>query len=62
MVQEKQPDYVSAQPGTVSWEELSPEEKMDRRFAAWLAAERIKFVSADAEADNRRRHRPWCEG
>jgi hypothetical protein len=33
-----------------SWDKLTPDQKMDRRFAAWLAADDIEFASAEAEA------------
>lgn len=33
----------------IAWNKLSPEEKMERRFAAWLAAEDHQFVSVEAE-------------
>ena len=32
-----------------SWQALTPDEKMERRFAAWLAASGIKFASPEAE-------------
>ena len=38
-----------------AWQKLSPDEKMERRFAAWLAAEDIEFASPEAEADYKAR-------
>lgn len=32
------------------WKTLSPEEKLERRFAAWLSPKDIQFVSPEAEA------------
>ena len=32
-----------------SWKALTPEEKMERRFAAWNAAESINFASKQTE-------------
>src|SRR3974390_3409647 len=32
------------------WDKLTPDEKMERRFAAWLSTEGIEFASPEAEA------------
>ena len=32
------------------WEKLTPEQKREKRLAAWLAAEGVKFASPAAEA------------
>lgn len=37
------------------WRELSPDEKLQRRLAAWLAAPGIKFATPEAEADYKAR-------
>lgn len=37
------------------WNELTPDEKLQKRIDAWLAAPDIKFVSPQAEADYRAR-------
>lgn len=34
-----------------AWEDLSPDEKIERRFAAWLDTSRIKFSTVEAKAD-----------
>ncbi len=41
--------------GEAPWETLSPAEKLERRFAAWLAADGIKFAGPAAEADYKSR-------
>lgn len=33
-----------------NWQKLSPEEKAERRFAAWLSPEGVQFASPEAEA------------
>ena len=33
-----------------AWAELTPHEKRERRFASWISAEGIRFVSPEAEA------------
>ncbi|HLB27629.1 MAG TPA: uroporphyrinogen decarboxylase family protein [Dehalococcoidales bacterium] len=33
-----------------AWEKLTPEQKREKRLAAWLAAEGVKFASPEAEA------------
>ncbi len=40
-----------------SWETLTPDEKLERRFDAWNAAEGINFTSQQAEEDYRARTR-----
>ncbi len=37
------------------WQEMTPDEKLQRRIDAWLAAPGINFVSAQAEADYKAR-------
>ncbi len=37
------------------WEALTPDEKMERRFAAWRAAQGIEFVSPEAEQEYKAR-------
>src|SRR3990172_12376249 len=40
---------------------LSPDEKMDRRFDAWLAAEGISFASKEAERDYKARVKRFAD-
>lgn len=43
------------------WKSLSPDEKMNRRFEAWLAAPGIEFVSPQAEKDYKTRVRRFTD-
>lgn len=38
-----------------AWQTLSPEEKLERRFAGWLSPQGVQFASSEAEADYRAR-------
>ncbi|HLB28490.1 MAG TPA: uroporphyrinogen decarboxylase family protein, partial [Dehalococcoidales bacterium] len=44
-----------------AWKALSPDEKMDRRFDAWLAAEGISFASKEAERDYKARVKRFAD-
>lgn len=41
------------------WPELSPEEKLERRFEAWLSAEGIDFATPEAEEVYRAAPAEW---
>lgn len=43
------------QVGSASWKKLTPDEKMEKRLAAWAAADGIKFASSQAEKDYKAR-------
>jgi uroporphyrinogen-III decarboxylase len=46
---------TDSETGEAPWETLTPDEKLERRFAAWLAADGIKFATAEAEASYKSR-------
>ncbi|MEK7353889.1 MAG: uroporphyrinogen decarboxylase, partial [Chloroflexota bacterium] len=44
-----------------SWKTLTPDEKLQRRFQAWLAADGINFVSPDAARDYKARAKRFAD-
>ncbi|MEE8413158.1 MAG: uroporphyrinogen decarboxylase family protein [Dehalococcoidales bacterium] len=46
---------ISTETTETPWAELTPDEKMEQRLAAWLAAKDVEFTSQQAEADYKAR-------
>ncbi|MFC1948340.1 hypothetical protein ACFLXY_10535, partial [Chloroflexota bacterium] len=44
-----------------SWESLTPDEKLERRIAAWLSADNIEFASVQAEQDYKARVKRYAD-
>jgi hypothetical protein len=44
-----------------SWQSLTPDEKLERRIAAWLSAEGIEFASAQTETDYKARAKRYAD-
>jgi hypothetical protein len=52
---------VEAENKEKSWQSLTPDEKLERRLAAWLSADGIEFASNQAEKDYKARAKRYAE-
>ena len=52
---------MTARAAEKDWKTLTPDEKLDRRFTAWLAAGGINFASAQAERDYEARAKRFAD-